>query len=194
VTDVVEAPVPAKTLGAAPVDGDVYVTLGDGKKVSLTGRDTVPVGALVDARRGRVVITAAQDARGTVQTAEVTGGQFVVRQSGGRRPYTDLVMKGGDFSGCKTARRSSVKPVARAAAKRKAKSIRKLWASGHGRFRTQGSHAVATVRGTTWMVEDTCDGTLTKVTRGVVEVAPKKKKRGVKKTLVTAGKSRFVKR
>ena len=57
--------------------------------------------------------------------------------------------------------------VARAASKRR---VRRLWGSGHGRFTTRGRNSAATVRGTIWSVEDRCDGTLTRVTRGVVVV------------------------
>ncbi|HEX6619545.1 MAG TPA: hypothetical protein VF024_07795, partial [Solirubrobacteraceae bacterium] len=46
----------------------------------------------------------------------------------------------------------------------------KLWGSGKGRFRTDGKYSSATVRGTIWLVEDRCEGTLTKVRRGTVAV------------------------
>ena len=39
-----------------------------------------------------------------------------------------------------------------------------------GRFRTHGRNSHATERGTRWLVEDRCDGTLTRVTRGKVVV------------------------
>jgi len=37
-----------------------------------------------------------------------------------------------------------------------------LHASAHGKFRTSGRYAAATVRGTIWTVADRCDGTLTR--------------------------------
>ena len=40
---------------------------------------------------------------------------------------------------------------------------------GKGRFRTSGSYGSATVRGTKWLVQDSCAGTLVRVARGVVE-------------------------
>jgi hypothetical protein len=46
----------------------------------------------------------------------------------------------------------------------------KLWGSGKGRFRTTGKYSSATVRGTIWLTQDECDGTLTRVRRGVVSV------------------------
>jgi ferric-dicitrate binding protein FerR (iron transport regulator) len=40
----------------------------------------------------------------------------------------------------------------------------------HGSFRTKGRYSAATVRGTQWVTQDRCDGTLTKVNRGRVNV------------------------
>jgi ferric-dicitrate binding protein FerR (iron transport regulator) len=40
----------------------------------------------------------------------------------------------------------------------------------HGRFRTKGRYSSATVRGTRWTTSDLCDGTLTTVQRGTVQV------------------------
>ena len=62
----------------------------------------------------------------------------------------------------------------------------KLWGNGKGKFRTTGKYSSATVRGTIWLVEDRCDGTLTKVRRGVVSVRDIKRKKTVK---VKAGHS-----
>jgi len=41
---------------------------------------------------------------------------------------------------------------------------------GNGRFRTGGRHSAAIVTGTRWLVQDSCAGTLTRVTRGRVRV------------------------
>ena len=62
----------------------------------------------------------------------------------------------------------------------------KLWGSGKGKFRTSGKYSSATVRGTIWLVQDECDGTLTKVTRGTVQVRDLKRKKTV---IVKAGHS-----
>jgi ferric-dicitrate binding protein FerR (iron transport regulator) len=56
---------------------------------------------------------------------------------------------------------------ASAAARRKK---RRLWGDGSGRFRTKGSYSSATVRGTKWLTQDSCAGTLTRVRRGKVAV------------------------
>jgi len=54
---------------------------------------------------------------------------------------------------------------------------RKLWGDGAGSFRTRGQYSAAPVRGTKWFVQDSCAGTLTKVTKGVVSVRDLAKKR-----------------
>jgi hypothetical protein len=60
--------------------------------------------------------------------------------------------------------------LANASAAKKAKG-RRLWASDrNGRFRTHGRDSVATVRGTEWITEDTCEGTRTTVVKGAVSV------------------------
>ena len=83
---------------------------------------------------------------------------------------TDLVMKG-------QIAQSQCAPIkgARSAAANKKKGpkavLGQLWGSGKGKFRTSGKYSSATVRGTIWLVQDRCEGTLTKVTRGTVQVA-----------------------
>ena len=46
----------------------------------------------------------------------------------------------------------------------------RLWGSGKGNFRSEGRHGSATVRGTIWWAQDTCEGTLFKVRKGVVTI------------------------
>ena len=85
--------------------------------------------------------------------------------------------------------RSSAKAWARNRAKASAAKkpkTRKLWGDGKGKFRTKGQYSAATVRGTKWLVTDTCTTTVTKVAQGVVEVQDFAKK---KKVLIKQGKS-----
>jgi hypothetical protein len=56
------------------------------------------------------------------------------------------------------------------AAKLSSKVLGRLNANAHGKFSTKGQYSAATVRGTVWSVANQCDGTLTKVQRGVVSV------------------------
>ena len=94
---------------------------------------------------------------------------------------TDLVMKG-------QISRSQCAPLkgARAAAvdaKKKKKGpkavLGKLWGNGKGKFRTDGKYSSATVRGTIWLVQDECDGTLTRVKRGTVQVRDIKRRKTI---------------
>ena len=69
---------------------------------------------------------------------------------------------------------------------------RHLWAKdNHGRFVTRGRSAVATVRGTAWLMQESCAGTLVKVTRGRVSVRDLVRHRTV---LVSAGRSYLARR
>ena len=70
------------------------------------------------------------------------------------------------------------------------KKQRHLWGDGKGAFRTAGKYSSATVRGTKWLVKDSCAGTLTRVVRGTVTV--RDKVRG-KTVVVSAGKSYLAK-
>jgi hypothetical protein len=64
--------------------------------------------------------------------------------------------------------------------------VRRLRGSANGRFRTRGRYSAATVRGTIWDTADRCDGTLTRVQRGVVDVRDFRARRNV---TVRAGRS-----
>jgi hypothetical protein len=95
---------------------------------------------------------------------------------------TALVLKGGRFAAC--PQRAS---GATAEASRRRRAVRRLWSSDrHGRFRTHGNNSVATARGTRWLTEDYCGGTLTRVRAGAVAVRDRARRRTV---LVKAGQS-----
>ena len=140
---------------------------GDERDRRLTGPTTVPMRTIVDATEGRVRLTVARDGRGRTSRGVFYDGRFSIAQGAGRRPITHLRLVGDFETACESAR-AGASTAARAAAKRPRK--RRLWGNGKGRFRTRGRYSAATVRGTKWLVEDRCDGTLTKVARGEVEV------------------------
>ena len=168
--------------------GSVKVKLPGGKGfVDLSDAASLPVGTVVDTRRGEVTLTTALPG-GRTQTGTFGGGQFEIRQPKNARGLTDIVLRGGSFAGCPARKPRAKRAVAVAAAK--SKTVRKLWAKDKGgRFRTHGRTTVATVRGTRWLTEDRCDGTLTRVTEGAVDV---KDRRTGKTTRVRAGKSLLV--
>jgi ferric-dicitrate binding protein FerR (iron transport regulator) len=75
------------------------------------------------------------------------------------------------LTGCPKAKKAS-------AAAKKPKT-RKLWGDGKGKFRTRGQYSAATIRGTKWLVQDTCTTTVTKVTQGAVTVQDFVKKKTI---------------
>ena len=177
-------PVPGRSVVVGVVSGQVFVTSAAGKRTRLEGSSNIPVGAQVDTRKGRVRLTSAATGAGTTtQTADFYQGTFKVRQSvpkGNRAAAltTDIVLAGeASRSQCASARGAS----AAAVSKKKGPHavLGKLWGNGKGKFRTNGKYSAATVRGTIWLVEDRCEGTLTKVRRGTVSVRDFKRKKTV---------------
>ena len=182
-------PVPGKTFDARVVSGDVFIKYppGAGPRaavkppkgfVPLKGAANIPMGAQLDTRSGRVAVTSAADtAAAKTQTADFYDGIFQVKQALPKKKpkkpaalITDLVLKGEPSrSEC-----APLKGASAAAAKKKkrgAKSVLgSLWGNGKGKFRTNGKYSSATVRGTIWLTQDRCDGTLTTVKRGTVSV------------------------
>ncbi len=124
---------------------------------TLTAGETIAMGSTVDTKAGVVELSSVSAAGAPPQKARFSEGIFKVTQSGA---LTDLTLT-EPLAPCKKAK-------ARAAAT-KPKS-RRLWGDGKGKFRTKGAYAAATVRGTKWMVQDSCAGTLVRVTQGVVSV------------------------
>ena len=191
-------PVPGKTFDARVVSGKVFIKYppGTGPRAAITppkgfvpleGAANVPMGAQLDTRAGRVAVTSAADtAASKAQTADFYDGIFQVKQSTPKtkpkKPkalITDLVLKG-------EPPRSECAPIKAASAaatkkkKRGAKSVLGgLWGNGKGKFRTDGKYSSATVRGTIWLTQDRCDGTLTRVKRGIVSVRDFKRRKTV---------------
>ena len=148
------------------------------RMVPLKDDVSVPLSTTIDVRKGRVGLTA-ETAPRVRQRATFYAGQFRVRQQRQRqrrrssrartRAITEVSLMGGSFRGCTPSASAAglSRGASRAASRR---TVRRLWGSGRGRFRTRGRHSAATVRGTTWLVEDRCDGTLTRVVKGTVQV------------------------
>jgi hypothetical protein len=165
----VPTPVVNKTVVARKVSGKVLVRLrGSGRFVELDAAQGIPVGSTVDARKGVVELMSQPRAGGPSQTAVFYDGIFKVTQ---KRGITDLRLT-EKLARCGTRR------GARAAAKKaKRPKTRRLWGDGKGKFRTTGRYSAATVRGTKWLVQDSCNGTLTRVKAGSVKVRDKVRKR-----------------
>ena len=156
-------PVAGQSVGAKVLSGTVLVRVG-GRFVPLEP-SLLRNGAEIDARKGVVEITRADGG-----VAKFYDGIFKLSQAGG---ITTLTLS------------EKLSCPRRASAAQKKPKTRKLWGDGKGKFRTRGQYAAATVRGTKWLVQDTCTSTLTRVTQGSVSVRDQVKQRTV---VVRAGK------
>ncbi len=192
-------PVLGKTVNVTPVSGVVYIELPPGATLAsaasvspfspfalgaqavealtkgqgfipLTEARQIPVGSILETTGGVVGITTATTAsrKGKLQTGDFGAGIFKLLQNRKQRGLTnlDLIDNHSAHQVC-----ASIGKKARTAATHlSSKVLGRLNASGHGHFTVQGRYSAATVRGTVWSVGDRCEGTLTKVTRGVVAV------------------------
>jgi hypothetical protein len=159
--------------------------------VPLERGASVPVGSVVDARHGEVTVNTAPREDGAKQSATFSGATFQVLQSKTGRVTTDIRLRGGSFADCgRPSAGSSLFGRALAASSRSHKTVRSLWGHGKGHFRTRGRNGAATVRGTIWLTQDRCDGTLVRVRRGLVGVRDFKKHKTV---AVAAGHSYLAK-
>ena len=194
----VPPPVPGKSVVVKVVSGTVMIKRpGSGRArqagaangfVPLSGPANVPVGSQLDTSKGRVALTSAADTAGAkTQTSDFYKGIFQVKQSVPKKKptkpkalVTDLVLK-GEIARSQCAPLKGARSATDAATKKKGpKSVLgKLWGNGKGKFRTDGKYSAATVRGTIWLVEDRCEGTFTKVTRGTVQVRDLKRRKTV---------------
>jgi hypothetical protein len=146
----------------------------------IVGTANLVSGWTFDVTKGRVSLTTAANNRGSTQTTQAYEGFFTALQSPGAS-VTDLVLRSGNFDAICG---SGGVDIARASAN--TKSVRHLWASGKGKFRTKGRFAAASIRGTEWETDDRCDGTLITVKTGAVSVFDQVLRKTV---VVTAGKS-----
>jgi hypothetical protein len=180
-----EAPVLGESVAVGPRGGSVKVRPADGKSFTLTAGATIPEGSVIDATNGTVAMTSALGDDGAVQTAEFSGGRFLVRQSAKGDGTVDIYLK-GSIGRCRAA---AARLASTAGKKRPG---RRLWGRDrNGKFRTHGNDSVASVRGTRWLTEDTCAGTRTRVTEGSVAVRDLHRKRTV---IVRAGRSYLARR
>ena len=176
-------PVVGKTVNVSVRKGTIFIKIPPSKKfVKLTDPTQIPVGATIDARKGRVNLVSAADKQGTTQLAWFYSGVFKIGQDNSAKPVTNLTLAEA-LAKCPTAGKASA-----AAGKKK---TRRLWGEGKGSFRTTGNYSSATIRGTRWVVIDRCGVTETHVTQGVVTVRDFVKRKTV---IVRAGKTYFARK
>jgi Ca2+-binding RTX toxin-like protein len=135
------------------------------RTVPLLDRIELPVASFVDSTRGAVRMTSSGGRRARA-SAILKGGLVSIVQRRQRRAFTDLTLKGGNFRQCRVGRRRGDATSAGLSRQR----IRQLRLRARGRFRTRGRGSANAIRGTIVTIVDRCDGTLTRVRRGVVVV------------------------
>ena len=184
-TDVIQTPEPGVIVGARAVSGRVLVKKpGENKFIELDGQTEIPVGSQVDTTKGVILLTSGLGG-GRTNSSQFYDGLFTILQKKARNAFMILRMDGGNFRGCSRRSLSTLSVDA----KRK-RPVRRLWGNGKGRFTTKGRYSSATVRGTKWLVQDRCDGTLTRVLRGIVLVRDFRARKNVS---VRAGRSYLAK-
>ena len=163
-----------------------------GPLVPLTGPIDLPVGTFINAQAGTLTLTMAMPAHHT-QTAAVGHGRFIVTQPRSRHGLTQLTLTGGSFAACPVPGHTAHASAAGTAQRTKSSHVvRQLWSKdNHGQFQTHGHNSVATVRGTEWLTQDRCDGTLTHVIQGAVTIRPHGAHHSI---TVTAGHSYLARR
>jgi DNA-binding beta-propeller fold protein YncE len=153
-----------------------------GKFVPLTELRQIPAGTVVNALRGtlKLTTTAPEPAKKSktkkrrvkTQTATFGGAVFKVTQdrSGASKGIATVSLLEGAFKGAPSFASCKARQGKASAAAVSKKVLQLLHASGHGKFRTKGRYAAATVRGTIWTTADRCDGTLVHSIRDSVTV------------------------
>jgi hypothetical protein len=149
--------------------------------VPLKGVAALPVGTIVDARRGRLALESAGDGRAATDPrrrlgrATLAQAIFQIRQARLRRaalraraiPTSLVIASAPDIGrGCR----------ARVPAKG---AVRSLTSRAKGLFRVTGGASRGQSTNATWRTTDYCSGTVTRVTRGRVSVYDKARRRTV---------------
>ena len=152
--------------------------------VPLTELRQIPNGTVINALHGTLtLITAGGTQHSTLstdakkkkkskvktQTGKFGGAVFKVTQARSGLATISLVsnaFKGApSFASCKAKKGKAVGAAV------SSKTLQLLHSSAHGKFRTKGKYAAATVRGTIWTIADRCDGTLTHAIKDSVTVS-----------------------
>jgi len=157
------APTLAQTFNLTPVSGIVLIRV-NGKFVPLTGLEQIPEGSEIDARHGSLDLITSNGQKGETQHGTFGGAIFKLTQdrSGSGKGLVTLTLVEGAFNGAPSYGLCTKHKAGDAsAAALSSKTLQLLHASAHGKFRTTGRYAAATVRGTIWTIADKCNGTLT---------------------------------
>lgn len=157
-------PVEGQTETLAPVSGTVLVKTPGGALRPLSEVESLPVGTKVFAKSGRVTVTT--EYNGSFQSMDFYDGDFQVKQRSSTDPVVTIALIAKVGCSAPKKRRTLDAP-----AQKSRRGGRGLWGSGGGKYRTQGKRGSATVRGTTWLTRDECDGsTRFKLVEGTLQI------------------------
>lgn len=202
-------PVTGETVVAEVISGEVFIKLPESRSrrllqqapisgfVPLKGVAALPVGTIVDTRKGRLAMQSTVDGRrigagGERQSVTLAAGIFRIRQQkvapGSRTKIpTDLMLQSAPGAESACVSRAASGPIKG----RGRNTVRGLTATTQkGLFRIVGAAGISTAKDATWATQDRCDGTRTDVGKGRVSVLD----RATRKTItVRAGRSYLVK-
>jgi hypothetical protein len=179
---------PGATLASfarAPLPTDAFAALTKGRSfIPLTEARQIPFGSILEASKGVAKITTATTAspKGKVQFGDFGAGIFKLLQARKQHGLTELSVIDNHSARqfcASTGKGKKAAIAARAGGHPSSKVLGRLSANSHGHFTGRGQYSAATVRGTTWSVQNRCDGTLTHVVRGVVSVRDFRKRKTI---------------
>jgi hypothetical protein len=164
-------PVAAQRQAVNVTAGTVTVRLpGSTTFVPLSGEATIPNGSELDTTEGTVSVTAATATPGKTESAEVHGGQLIVRQDATRAAATHFILS-LPLTGCLGAERRDGRAAAASTPVHHGPRSRRLWVSEHGgNWGTDGRYVSTTVEGTSWLTTDECGRSEVEVLAGRVRV------------------------
>ncbi len=165
--------------------------------VPLKGIAALPVGTVVDARKGSLAMQSTVDGRrigagGRRQSVSLAAGIFLIRQQklapGAKTKIpTDLVLQSAPGAEGACVHTGSSGPIKG----RGRNTVRSLTAGTEkGLFRLVGAAGISTATDAKWVTQDRCDGTRTDVGKGRVSVLNRETRKTV---TVGSGRSYLVK-
>ena len=157
--DALPPPVAGKTVNIGVRKGRIFIKIPPSKKfVELKDPRQIPVGATIDSTKGRVNLVSAADKKALDPARLVLRGHLHRRPGQGRQA-------GHDAQARRDAREVREKA---SAVGRQEEEVAQALGRGQGHASApRASTARRPIRGTRWLVQDTCAGTLTKVAQGV---------------------------
>jgi hypothetical protein len=151
--------------------------------IPLTELTKITNGTIINALHGTLSVTTALPAvqhaviaakkkakkpKTKTQQGKFGGAVFKVTQA--RSGLATLALVEGAFKGAPSYASCKTKKGKAVTAALSKKTLQLLHGSAHGKFRSKGRYAAATVRGTIWTIADRCDGTLTHAIKDTVTV------------------------